>query len=182
MHDPIEETNTFETGIVSDYQAAKIEIEKCLIEASDKNSNFKYSSPRLFAFYGPGLPIDAHFAIGNFIGNAFNREAIAIKGDKNTVRSYLHIADASTALIKLLLKPNNQPMNLGSTSEISMGDLALKLSKIFSLPNPSDTLLNNEFSYYVPSVVNLEKCIGKFDFIDFEKGVLDWVDWLKISA
>ena len=182
MLHPIEETNAFETSIVSDYQLAKIEIEKCLIEASDKNPNFNYSSPRLFAFYGPGLPIDAHFAIGNFIGNAFNREAIALKGDKNTVRSYLHIADASTALIKLLLKPSNQPMNLGSTSEISMGDLALKISKIFRLPNLSDTLLNNEFSYYVPSVVNLEKCIGKFDFIDFEKGVVDWVDWLKINA
>jgi nucleoside-diphosphate-sugar epimerase len=100
IHYPIEETNTFETRIVSDYQAAKIEIEKCLIEASSKNPSFKYSSPRLFAFYGPGLPIDAHFAIGNFIENAFNREAIVVKGDKTTVRSYLHIADASTALIK----------------------------------------------------------------------------------
>lgn len=179
---PIEETDTFENSTVSDYQVAKIKIEKCLIEASNKNPNFKYSSPRLFTFYGPGLPIDAHFAIGNFIRNAFNREAIAVRGHKNTVRSYLHIADASTALIKLLLKPNNQPINLGSTTEISMGDLALKMSKIFSLPNSSHTLANKEFSYYVPSVVNLEKCIGKFDLIDFEKGVMDWMDWLKINA
>jgi hypothetical protein len=84
--------------------------------------------------------------------------------------------------MQVLHLSNNQPMNLGSTSEISMGDLALKMSKIFSLPNSSDTLANKEFSYYVPSVVNLEKYIGKFDFIDFEKGVMDWMDWLKINA
>lgn len=178
---PIGETNIFEESYFDSYKWAKIEIEKSLIQLKTNNPKFNYSSPRLFAFYGPGLPTDAHFAIGNFIRDACNLESIKVNGDKYTVRSYLHVADATVALFKLLLKPQNKPINLGSISEISMEKLALKISEIFSLPKPNFIEAESNYSYYVPSVNNLESWIGKFEFIEFEKGLRDWFEWLKIK-
>jgi dTDP-glucose 4,6-dehydratase len=80
---------------------------------------------RCFAFVGPYLPLDQHFAIGNFIGNALRGENIHIKGDGLAVRSYLYAADLAIALWQLLLQGDSrQAYNIGSPEAISIGDLA----------------------------------------------------------
>ena len=38
---------------------------------------------------GPGLPLDSHFAIGNFIGDSIAQRDITIRGNPLTVRAYL---------------------------------------------------------------------------------------------
>ena len=64
----------------------------------------KYNLPikiaRCFAFVGPYLPLDTHFAIGNFINNVINDEDIVIMGDGSTTRSYMYASDMSIAIWK----------------------------------------------------------------------------------
>ncbi len=95
----------------------------------------KYNLPikiaRCFAFVGPYLPLDTHFAIGNFINNAINNEDIIIKGDGSTIRSYMYASDLMVWLWKILLKGEiNQPYNVGSDVAISIKQLAEKVSSI----------------------------------------------------
>ena len=104
-----------------------------IIKRSDKHK-ISFNIARCFSFVGPYLPLNLHYAIGNFIYNALNNDVITIKGTGNDVRSYLYIADAMIWLFKMLFSSkNNQIYNVGSSYKISIKDLAFKARDLIEI-------------------------------------------------
>jgi len=88
-------------------------------------------SARIFSLLGPGLPLDQHFAAGNFIRDALQNKEILILGDGRTQRSYLYAADLVVWLLTLLTRPNQATAyNVGSEQAISIAALANKVSEV----------------------------------------------------
>ena len=121
----------------------------------------QYSVPvkiaRCFAFVGPYLPLDTHFAIGNFILNVLHEKDIIIKGVGTAYRSYLYSADLMIWLFTILLKgKNNMPYNVGSDVDINIKELAENIANCFDNKIKIQIKLRpnspKNFERYVPSV------------------------------
>lgn len=80
---------------------------------------------RCFAFLGPDLPFNVHFAIGNFIRDALSADAITVSGDGTPLRTYLDQIDLAHWLLTLLARGRaGEAYNVGSDEVINIGDLA----------------------------------------------------------
>jgi UDP-glucuronate decarboxylase len=133
---------------------------------------------RCFAFVGQDLPLDVHFAIGNFIRDALWANEIIVNGDGSPLRSYLDQRDLANWLIKLLHygRPG-EAYNVGSGTAISIADLAHLVRDIVSpsktvriLGKPVDNAVRNR---YVPDVDKIKNELGLVATYSLEQSIRD---------
>jgi dTDP-glucose 4,6-dehydratase len=161
-----------------DYTSTKLQLEE-QIELATEEQIILGCNPRLFAFYGPFLPLDAHFAIGNFMKNGKEGAPIQVLGNPLTIRSYLYPVDLVVLLIRILIEPKLLTLNVGSNSPFSLAGVANSVSNVYSKRPVWFSGDYLEPSSYFPSITSAENLYGFSEQVSLEDGLMRWKYWLE---
>lgn len=151
----------------------------CLEESA---GGFECVIARPFAFVGPYLPLDTHFAIGNFIRDCIEDRPITIRGDGTPLRSYLYAADLAEWLWTILLRgEHGRAYNVGSEEAISIFDLACLARECAGTKNgivvQGEKVEGTLPARYVPSVGRAEKELGLTARYPLEEAIRRTLAW-----
>lgn len=166
------------TSDLSQYSKDKIDSEKAVSVESGLN-RINGTNARLFTFYGPHFPLDSYYAIGNFMQNVVNHSQILVKGNPESVRSYLYPTDLICALLRLSIKPTLDIIHIGSKSGISIGDLANLIGTNLGGSGVDFLETGDNPNFYVPDTSKTEKHLGIFESVDLIEGLTRWAKWLN---
>jgi dTDP-glucose 4,6-dehydratase len=143
------------------------------------NLDFKIS--RTFAVVGAHLPLESHFAIGNFIGQAMQHKTIQVSGDGTPTRSYLHMAEHTVWLYKILFHGTPaQAYNVGSDDSISILEIAKAVCTEFpdsSIEVAQPPSNNQSISRYVPNIERLKTELGLQVEIPLSDAIQRTIQW-----
>jgi dTDP-glucose 4,6-dehydratase/UDP-glucose 4-epimerase len=154
------------TGLAHAKRAAEF-----LLASHAERTGGSLTVARCFTFSGPGMPLDLHYALGNFIRQARSGQDILILGDGQDVRSYMHLGDMALWLLTILtrvVEPQSKELfNVGSDKRITIQNLAALVAQRVN-PTASIHILGakktNKSGHlnaaYIPSIQKARASLG----------------------
>ncbi|HEX9050203.1 MAG TPA: NAD(P)-dependent oxidoreductase [Anaeromyxobacter sp.] len=142
---------------------------------------------RCFAFSGPYLPLDAHFAIGNFVRDALAGGPIRVQGDGTPFRSYLYGADLAAWLWTLLARGRGaRAYHVGSEAAVSVRDLAFAVARVLDVKAGVEIAREARpgvpAERYVPSTRRTREELGLAETFGLDEAIARMAEFARASA
>ncbi len=190
---PFKEADITNTAApLAGYAFSKLASEK-LCEANHDEHGLEYTIVRPFNVYGPGEPAGPSKGYGHVIPELshhilFQNPPITLFGDGKQTRSFLYIEDLVRAFLLMIGNKNakNRAFNIGSTSEISMVDLANKIwnlsgrqsrAPIAHLQKWRDDVARRSCDYTLAKDI-----LGWEPQVNLDTGLMRYLHWCKKTS
>ena len=103
---------------------------EALVMAYHRQHQMETRIVRIFNTYGPRMRLDDGRVVPNFIGQAVRGEALSVFGDGSQTRSFQYIDDLVEGVVRLLRSDFVEPVNIGTTREISILEFAKIVNRV----------------------------------------------------
>jgi dTDP-glucose 4,6-dehydratase len=114
------------------YGEAKKIAELILFMKSLQNE-FQFNALRIFHTFGPGINLNDPRIFGTLLKSLYYRMPISLRSDGSSKRTFMYTADLLQAILVSCNRAQSSVLNVGGLEEISILDLATKVS---NLSNP----------------------------------------------
>ncbi len=147
-----------------------------------KQYGFATTFARSYAIGGPHLPLDMHFALGNFIRDALAGGPIRIGGDGTPTRSYQYAGDLAVWLWTMLFRaPDRAAYNTGSGESMSILELAEAvrdaIAPSVAIEVAKVPVAGAALSRYVPSVEKIDRELGLRNTVSLDEIIRRTAAW-----
>ncbi len=89
---------------------------------------------RIFNTYGPRMRLDDGRVVPNFIGQALRGEPLTVYGDGSQTRCFQYVDDLIEGIYRLLNSNFTDPVNIGTTHEMSIAEFARVVNELTDNP------------------------------------------------
>ncbi len=162
------------------YEAAKRQAETLCV--SGANAAPAAVIARCFAFVGPHLPLDAHFAIGNFIAAAMAGRELKLTGDGTPRRSWLYMSDLAVWLWTMLANGEaGRAYNVGSDVGYTIAEAAsltaATLNPGLAISLTGTPKVGAPLNSYVPDIARARDELGLRVTVSLEEALRRTAAW-----
>ncbi|WP_029272084.1 NAD(P)-dependent oxidoreductase [Flavobacterium sp. KJJ] len=176
---------SFEALNIANCYAESKRISETLCSYYKNNLRLPIVILRPFAFIGPYQDIEKPWAINSFIRDAILGGPIRILGNGLTERSYLYASDMAYCILKSLIHGKiGEIYNLGSSTSISLNELAIKIqnqsgSKMEILSRSSKDYLR--VSKLVPNTDKIKKELHFKEIFTIDEAINRTILWNQLK-
>jgi UDP-glucose 4-epimerase len=156
-----------------------------------KKSSFEVTIARLFNTVGPGQSGAYGMVLPRFVKAALSNQALIVHGDGSQSRSFCAVSDVVVALDDLMGTSESigQVYNIGSTSEISIKELAQRVIKLTSSHSQlvfkkHSVVFGDNFeepTRRVPDISKISKAIGWKPKKSLDEIILEVAEHIKAN-
>lgn len=107
---------------------------EALVMAYHRQHGLQTRIVRIFNTYGPRMRLDDGRVVPNFIGQSLRGEALTVYGDGSQTRCFQYVDDLVEGIYRLLHSDYSDPVNIGTTHEITILEFAEIVNEIANNP------------------------------------------------
>tara|TARA_B100000029_G_C17567174_1_gene955436 strand:- start:1541 stop:2332 length:792 start_codon:yes stop_codon:yes gene_type:complete len=151
----------------------------CIAYRDYNNVNIRIA--RIFNSYGPFMDPEDGRVVSNFIVQALRGEKLTIYGDGKQTRSFCFVDDTVDALIRLFESNYKNPVNIGSSSEITLLKLANIISSLAGVDvnTTMEKLPIDDPKRRCPDLSVAKKQLNWSPNVSLEEGIDKTIKWFK---
>jgi dTDP-glucose 4,6-dehydratase len=139
---------------------------------------------RIFNTYGPRMRLNDGRAVPAFMSQVLRNQNVTVFGDGSQTRSFTYITDLVDGIIKLMLSPENDPVNIGNPIEMTIKQIAETIitmtgstSKIVYRPLPTDDPKQRR-----PDITRARTLLGWEPKVQLEEGLTKTIEYFRTKV
>ncbi len=136
---------------------------------------------RIFNTYGPRMRLNDGRAVPAFMSQVLRNQDVTVFGDGSQTRSFTYITDLVNGIIKLMLSPENDPINIGNPVEMTIKQIAETIitmtgstSKIVYRPLPTDDPKQRR-----PDITRARTLLGWEPKVQLDEGLVKTIEYFR---
>jgi dTDP-glucose 4,6-dehydratase len=139
---------------------------------------------RIFNTYGPRMRVNDGRAVPAFMSQALRHEDVTVFGDGSQTRSFTYVTDLVDGIIRLMLSPENDPVNIGNPHEMTIKEIAETIirmtgskSRIVYKPLPVDDPKQRR-----PDITRARTILNWEPKVALEEGLVKTIEYFRTKV